>query len=388
MKKVIVYFFMFLLAFVLTGCNSIVDDIENEEVIIKDNEDITEEKLDNNEVDSVEEKQDEDPIVITQEEKFVMIEDKTIFSFWNSLGNTSAFYGNPFSVTYDDDDVLFYCKVDNGYFNNTAELKEIVVKNGDEFEWYPYNIEQNNFFEAVFVKDDNIVGYAVVLCEIFSGLAENTIPVCYFKCLNSTVFPKVNDGYQDVTDEDVKKLISETKNSINKEFKFNYDNCAEISYDFKDSSYNISKPSVYWSRCIVGSVLSCTKVLNNFEELFNSFDYYNLRSGKYTTYLDRFAGIENLEEHKDLFELDFDKRSIIVISETKVDEIDDIKVYVDNNRNLCVRIEGKDTNYDGRLNDMFGEKYYHIREWLFIEVDKIDGLDYTDVYVDIIVKNE
>ena len=41
----------------------------------------------------------------------------------------------------------------------------------------------------------------------------------------------------------------------------------------------------------------------------------------------------------------------------------------------------------GWLNDRFNDKYYHIREWYFIEVDKIDGLDYTDVYADIIVTN-
>ena len=399
MKKMFSFVFACLLAFILIGCNADEKDnkldVNDDNVINQGSDNSGEEKLGSNENNGSNETNNEnnenqDPIEAVKEDKFVMVEDDTIFTFEEQVGGGSGvLQRNSFSVIYDDDDVLFYCKIDNGSLSYTEQIKELVAKNGDQFEWcFPASSlpERNNFLEIVFKKDDNIVGYAVMWGEISYGKVITGVYVDY-KCLKSVVFPKVEGEYQNVTEEDVNELINQAKNSINKEFKFNYDNCVEIDYELKDSSYNISEPNVYWSRCIVGYVFSCSKVLNNFNDLFNSFDCYNLRAGKYTSYLDRFAGIDNLEEHKDLFELDFDKRSVIVISETKVDEIDDIKVYVDNNRNLCVRIEGKDTNYGGKLNDTFGDKYYHIREWLFIEVDKIDGLDYTDVYADIIVTN-
>lgn len=407
MKKMFSFVFACLLAFILIGCNADEKDNKlddnNDNVINQGSDNSGEEKLGNNENNGSNETNNEnnenqDPIEVVKEDKFVMVEDDTIFTFLESDGSRSVGNQNRFNVTYDDDDVLFYCKIDNGFLCDGLYLprdcvpkNELIAKNGDAFLWcfsIDKHPEQNNFFEAVFKKDDNIVGYAVVWCEIFFGTVDYATLVDY-KCLKSVVFPKVDGEYQNVTEEDVNELINQAKNSINKEFKFNYDNCVEIDYELKDSG--ISKmvdSSQYWSHCIIGNVLSCTKVFNNFDDLFNSFDYLWLRKGEYIDFLDRFAGIDNLEEHKDLFELDFDKRSVIVISETKVDEIDDIKVYVDNNKNLCVRIEGKDTNYGGKLNDTFGDDYCHIREWLFIEVDKIDGLDYTDVYADIIVTNE
>ena len=409
MKKIFSFVFACLLAFILIGCNPEGNNnnglnVNNDgEITNQDSDDVGEEKLDDNETNVSNENNvsnetnTEDPIEVVKEDKFVMVEDDTIFSFLESDGMRSVGNHNPFTVTYDDDDVLFYCKIDNGFLTEgiatpkeVSDTKELVVKNGDKFLWsFTLNKhpEQNNFLEAVFKKDDNIVGYAVVWCEIFIGTV-GYVTLVNYKCLESVVFPKVDDKYQNVTEEDVNELINEAKNSINKEFKFNYDNCVEINYDLKACGLSdMVDSSQYWSHCIIGNVLSCSKVLNNFDDLFNSFDYLKLRAGEYTSAYGRFAGIDNLEEHKDLFELDFDKRSVIVISETKVDEIDDIKVYVDNNRNLCVKIEGKDTNYGGKLNDANGDNYWHIREWLFIEVDKIDGLDYTDVYSDIIVTN-
>ena len=397
MKKIIVFIFACFLIFILIGCNSKENNkdlnVNNDgEIINQGSDDLGEEKLGSNE--NNEENPTEDPIEVTQEDKFVMVEDDTIFTFPESDGGKSYAGGVLFTVAYDDDDVLFYCKIDNGSLNNRfglgerVYLKELVVKNGDRFEWLLAMADNDNFFEAVFKKDNNIVGYAVVLGEISRGLVEGGQPYSNYKYLKSVVFPKVDGEYQNITEEDVKELINQAKNSINKEFKFNYDNCVEIDYELKACSYApIDETHMYWSSCILNDVLSCEKVLNNFDDLFNSFEYFRLKASKYTHALDRFNGIDNLEEHKDLFELDFDNRSVIVISETKVDEINDIKVYVDNNRNLCVRIEGKDTNYGGRLNDNYGDKYYYIREWLFIEVVKIDGLDYTDAYADIIVTN-
>lgn len=413
MKKVLALIFACFLVLILIGCNPEEStnnglNVNNDgKITNQDSDDVGEEKLDDNETNVSNENNDfnenntEDPIEVVQEDKFVMVDDDTIFSFLESDGMRSVGNHNPFTITYDDDDVLFYCKIDNGFLTEgiatpkeVSDTKELVVKNGDKFLWsFTLNKhpEQNNFLEAIFKKDDNIVGCAVVWCEIFLGTVGYVTLVDY-KCLKSVVFPKVDGEYQNITEEDVNELILEAKNSINKEFKFNYDNCVEIDYELKfrepAKQIDVDYTNNYWGHCIVGNVLSCTKVFNNFDDLFNSFDYLWLRKGEYIDFLDRFEGIDNLEEHKDLFELDFDKRSVIVISQTKVDEIDDIKVYVDNNKNLCVRIEGKDTNYGGWLNDRFNDKYYHIREWYFIEVDKIDGLDYTDVYADIIVTNE
>ena len=172
MKKMFSFVFACLLAFILIGCNADEKDNKlddnNDNVINQGSDNSGEKKLGNNENNGSNETNNEnnenqDPIEVVKEDKFVMVEDDTIFKFPESDGGKSYAGGVLFTVTYDDDDVLFYCKIDNGSLNNRfglgerVYLKELVVKDGDRFEWLLAMADNDNFFEAVFKKDNNIV---------------------------------------------------------------------------------------------------------------------------------------------------------------------------------------------------------------------------------------
>ena len=115
-KKIFSFVFACLLAFILIVCNADekdnkLDDNNDNEVINQGSDNLGEEKLGNNENNvsnetNNENNENQDPIEVVKEDKFVMVEDDTIFSFEEQVGGGSCvLQRNSFSVIYDDDDV-------------------------------------------------------------------------------------------------------------------------------------------------------------------------------------------------------------------------------------------------------------------------------------------
>ena len=82
------------------------------------------------------------------------------------------------------------------------------MKSGAKFHWNPEREEdfERAFIDIVLKNNGHIGGYAVI--EI-----DKTQPYTYQgRTLKSVLFPKVNDGYQDVTKEYVDQKIEKVKN--------------------------------------------------------------------------------------------------------------------------------------------------------------------------------
>ncbi len=120
-------------------------------------------------------------------------------SRWNP-----AFSYNPNSILmkYSDENVLFNCSVDNGYFIKTVShdaSKHVSLRSGDEIFWRPEGVEYA-YIEIALEFEKNIVGYAVIEVIRYSP-----------RVLESVVFRKANGEYQNISEEYMKTAIERIK---------------------------------------------------------------------------------------------------------------------------------------------------------------------------------
>ncbi|HCC36231.1 MAG TPA: hypothetical protein DEQ14_00665 [Treponema sp.] len=120
-------------------------------------------------------------------------------SRWNP-----AFSYNPNSILmkYSDENVLFNCSVDNGYFIKTVShdaSKHVSLRSGDEIFWRPEGVEYA-YVEIALEFEKNIVGYAVIEVIRYSP-----------RVLESVVFRKANGEYQNISEEYMKTAIERIK---------------------------------------------------------------------------------------------------------------------------------------------------------------------------------
>ena len=129
---------------------------------------------------------------------------------------TSGLRNNAIKVKHSNEDAVFECTVDNGelwVYDLQQYVKKATVKAGDTFHW-SFEIDENgirieNAYIQIIVKiDEQIVGYAVIGINMVS----ETNYIGYdANVLKSSLFPKVNGQYQDITEEYVKSLIEKIK---------------------------------------------------------------------------------------------------------------------------------------------------------------------------------
>lgn len=121
--------------------------------------------------------------------------------------------GIKFKFNFENDNVKFECKTDNGSFSIETVKKELKVNADEEICWSPYNkeeniIHKNGFIDVIAKIENNIVGYAVIEIELFEDEVYNG------NVLLSKIFPKIDGEYQDIS----LKYIEIKMNSIKEEY--------------------------------------------------------------------------------------------------------------------------------------------------------------------------
>jgi len=124
---------------------------------------------------------------------------------------TSGLPNNAIKLNHTDDNVIFACSVDNGQFGfGMNGLKTMIANSGDTLYWQDVDAEVSvighAFFETVLKADNNIIGYAVVRINATTYMWYNAT------ILKAALFPKIDDEYQNITEEYVKAAIEKVKN--------------------------------------------------------------------------------------------------------------------------------------------------------------------------------
>lgn len=126
---------------------------------------------------------------------------------------TSGVPNNAIKVKHSESRAIFELRVDKGAFWVTASQKyqkTAAMKNGEVVYWQSEqgDGEFDTAFAEITVKvDNNIVGYAVVKITRDGNSLNYGAEI-----LKSATFPKVDNQYQKVTQEQVDERIQEVKN--------------------------------------------------------------------------------------------------------------------------------------------------------------------------------
>ena len=137
---------------------------------------------------------------------------------------TSGVPQNWIEMKHPDENVVFNCSVDNGYFQlyfyngnivsygEAVSTKNINLHSGDIIHWYGYEIgggnpTENAIIEIVLNLDENIMGYVVI--EAYRNY--DSIPHYSANILKSVLFPKIDGEYQKISEKYVKAAIEKIK---------------------------------------------------------------------------------------------------------------------------------------------------------------------------------
>lgn len=96
----------------------------------------------------------------------------------------------------------------NGIFSRHDETKNIIIKAGEGFHWRDGETDKDErtFIEIVLKIEESIIGYTVV--EIYRNSNSNFYKA---KLLKAALFPKVDNEYQQVSQEEIKTAIELAK---------------------------------------------------------------------------------------------------------------------------------------------------------------------------------
>ena len=150
----------------------------------------------------------EEPVI---EEEAELVE----LSHWHF---TSGMMPNRIIMKHPDENVVFYCTVDNGHFRTTGHYvptKNINMHSGEFTYWADFEKGVDGqylgqvfhaFIEIVLILEENIIGYALI--EAYKKPTDST---CNAILLKSVFFPQINGEYQNVSEEYVKTEIEKIK---------------------------------------------------------------------------------------------------------------------------------------------------------------------------------
>lgn len=132
----------------------------------------------------------------------------------------SAFYfesarsspGAPIVLNYNENEAIFECSVNQGvfYLINTDDTSNIEIAPGEGFWWIPteeINLSNKVFVDIILKLDNRIIGYAVI--EIYPSNATGLNFLA--RTIKASLFPKINEKFQNVTETQVITLISKIK---------------------------------------------------------------------------------------------------------------------------------------------------------------------------------
>lgn len=132
---------------------------------------------------------------------------------------TSGLRNNAIKVQNPNEDAVFECTVDNGELwqdDLQQYVKKLTVKSGDTIYWSPFDgtgIRIESAHIQIIVRvDEQIVGYAVIGINAVSA---DTLDYSA-NVLKSSLFPKVNGQYQNITEVYVKSIIEKIINDEGK----------------------------------------------------------------------------------------------------------------------------------------------------------------------------
>jgi len=151
------------------------------------------------------------PAIVFEEEEAELVE------LTGSMGLSST-WSESIRMKYMDENVVFVCSVDNGYFNFPADAggergKIVNARTGIRIGWIPRELDSSTsvilqaFAEIVLKLEKNIIGYAVIDIFNASGLSVENNSVI----LKSVIFPQVDGKYQNISEEYVKTAIEKVK---------------------------------------------------------------------------------------------------------------------------------------------------------------------------------
>jgi hypothetical protein len=127
----------------------------------------------------------------------------------------------PYQITMKqlDENVVFNCGVDNGYFlpffAEPVETRNLSAHSGDSMLWMNYKTKFNgqiehDFIEVVIKSEENIIGYAVIeINRVKQHSYYNAV------VLKSVLFPQVDGEYQHISEEYVEAAIERIKGETN-----------------------------------------------------------------------------------------------------------------------------------------------------------------------------
>lgn len=122
----------------------------------------------------------------------------------------SSVPGVPIVLKHPDNEVIFQCTINKGSFEYYKQTASTTAEVGEKIFWCPESTKESTkhaYIDIVVKKDINIVGYMVI--EVIKK--EETYAFVP-KLLKASSFPKINDEYQNITDDQIKILINEVKN--------------------------------------------------------------------------------------------------------------------------------------------------------------------------------
>ena len=129
-------------------------------------------------------------------------------------------------MIYSDENVVFHCTVDNGFFSRiTSSLpnerfsKNVRVLSGENIYWEDHEVGEDGkymnveivdaFIEIVLKLEETIIGYVVI--KTYEGYPYYFDYFFHANVLKSVLFPQVDGEYQNVSEEYVKTAIQKIK---------------------------------------------------------------------------------------------------------------------------------------------------------------------------------
>ena len=183
--------FVLLLALVCMAvffcCAEDISDVSSQQILLKNDQDDQ----------GKPEKPKESALIIEEEAELVELR----------MPPMSSAYAWLITMRYLDENVVFFCKVENGHFVFAGRSKNVSVHSGDKIIWMNFEIDEPSFrvndaiIEIVLKLEANIVGYVVI--EVKNGISSNLI--------KSVLFPQIDSKYQNVSEEYVKTAIEKAK---------------------------------------------------------------------------------------------------------------------------------------------------------------------------------
>jgi hypothetical protein len=135
--------------------------------------------------------------------------DCSAFHFQSALSSLGA----PIVLNYSDNKAVFECSVNQGlfYLQNADDVSSIELAPGEGFWWIPsgesFNSSNKVFVDVILKLDNRIIGYAVI--ELYPS---NATGLDFFaRTIKASLFPKINDEFQNITETQVITLINKIK---------------------------------------------------------------------------------------------------------------------------------------------------------------------------------